>query len=229
MAQWHYKAADGRSVGPLSSAELKALADSGRVTPSTPIRQSTGQRWVPASQVKGLFQQEPRPAANRAEPTPRSPLPRPDVAPAPDSAPSGSVARRLAGIPLIGWAAISVLGTIAVGAIVPVVVLLGRNDETPPQKNVAVEKPAGETPIAKSVAPVVTPQAALPAAQAQIEKPQPPVEQLVVQEPQTPPAKETQEPPPPRPDTLLAEEEARKKQAEEEVRKKQAADQRDQA
>jgi GYF domain 2 len=222
MAQWHYRSADGRSVGPLSSAELKALADSGRVTSSTPIRQSTGQRWVPASQVNGLFPQEPRTVAERADPALQSQLPRPDVAPAPPTAPSGNVAPRRAGIPLTGWATISVLGSIAVAAIaLLVIVLLRRGEKPPPQRVVVVEKPVGEMPKPAS-GQVVEPQAAPSGATAQIEKPPAPVEKVAAILPPTPAAKETHEPPPaPRPDEQLANDDARKAQDADKTREAQ--------
>jgi hypothetical protein len=53
--QWFYKLADGRRIGPLSSAELKRLADSGQINPSTLVKQATGERWVAASRVTGLI------------------------------------------------------------------------------------------------------------------------------------------------------------------------------
>lgn len=43
-------------VGPLSSTQLRDLAESKRITPSTLIRQGQLGNWHPASQVKGLFQ-----------------------------------------------------------------------------------------------------------------------------------------------------------------------------
>ena len=51
---WYYQAM-GEELGPVSWAELKELAETGFVTPEVLVRQGGDGRWLPASQVKGLF------------------------------------------------------------------------------------------------------------------------------------------------------------------------------
>lgn len=46
---------DGRTLGPLSAADLKALADSGKLMPDDLVWQEGSQTKVPAKQVKGLL------------------------------------------------------------------------------------------------------------------------------------------------------------------------------
>jgi hypothetical protein len=60
-SQWYYKVFD-EETGPVSSSELKDLAKSGFITPDVSVRQGTGGKWVPASRVKGLFAEAPKPA-----------------------------------------------------------------------------------------------------------------------------------------------------------------------
>ena len=58
---WYYQAM-GEELGPVSWAELKELAETGFVTPKVLVRQGGDGRWVPASQVKGLFDGGSQPA-----------------------------------------------------------------------------------------------------------------------------------------------------------------------
>ena len=58
---WYYQAM-GEELGPVSWAELKELAETGFVTPDVLVRQGDDGRWVPASQVKGLFDGGSQPA-----------------------------------------------------------------------------------------------------------------------------------------------------------------------
>lgn len=54
QAAWYYNRGDER-VGPISSRELKSLADFGDMTPETLIWREGLKEWVPAKKVKGLF------------------------------------------------------------------------------------------------------------------------------------------------------------------------------
>lgn len=61
-AEWFWKIS-GKELGPLSSLQLKAMAEKGRLKPEHPVRQGAEGAWVPAGRVKGLFAQEVSPAA----------------------------------------------------------------------------------------------------------------------------------------------------------------------
>ncbi len=54
--RWYYQSM-GEDLGPLSSRELKHFAESGRLAPVDLVRLGEGVEWVPASRVKGLFQE----------------------------------------------------------------------------------------------------------------------------------------------------------------------------
>jgi hypothetical protein len=54
MTQWYVKIAD-KTVGPLSSQQLKQLAQSSKITPATLLRKGSDGTWVPARKVTGLF------------------------------------------------------------------------------------------------------------------------------------------------------------------------------
>lgn len=56
-ATWYYSRGDER-VGPITSRDLKALAEAGDVTPETLIWRQGLKDWVPALKVKGLFPAE---------------------------------------------------------------------------------------------------------------------------------------------------------------------------
>ncbi|HUT89537.1 MAG TPA: GYF domain-containing protein [Thermoguttaceae bacterium] len=58
---WYYQAM-GEELGPVSLAELKELAETGFVTPEVLVRPDGDGRWVPASQVKGLYDGGSQPA-----------------------------------------------------------------------------------------------------------------------------------------------------------------------
>ena len=53
-SQWFYQAM-GKSVGPVSSAQLQNLAQRGTITIETPVANAPNGPWVPAARVKGLF------------------------------------------------------------------------------------------------------------------------------------------------------------------------------
>lgn len=70
-AQWFVEL-EGQEVGPLTSGQLRELAEAGKVQPGTLLRRSDLSRFVPASKVKGLFSErqvggEPVTSSDRGE------------------------------------------------------------------------------------------------------------------------------------------------------------------
>ena len=59
-AEWFCQAA-GHRYGPITSGELRRLADTGIVTADTPVRKGVDGRWVRAEKVQGLFQGDDSP------------------------------------------------------------------------------------------------------------------------------------------------------------------------
>ncbi|MDB4372159.1 GYF domain-containing protein [Mariniblastus sp.] len=59
MAEWFYRVM-GEEIGPVTTNELRQRANSGQLLPETEVRKSGTDRWVRASQLKGLFD-EPTP------------------------------------------------------------------------------------------------------------------------------------------------------------------------
>jgi hypothetical protein len=53
-SKWYYCVTDNR-YGPVSSSELKALAEGGRFKPSDAVWKEGLPNWVKASSIKGLF------------------------------------------------------------------------------------------------------------------------------------------------------------------------------
>jgi len=80
---WHYKLM-GDEIGPISSQQLKELAQNGTIEFDTPLRKSSSDSWNSASKVRGLFdgpndtEQEPAPHDHAA----------PDLASSPPSPPT---------------------------------------------------------------------------------------------------------------------------------------------
>ena len=68
-AQWYYADGDIRK-GPYLVAELKSIAQSGKVTPESLIWRSGFEDWVLASRVKGLFVDEPLKESKQPETSP---------------------------------------------------------------------------------------------------------------------------------------------------------------
>lgn len=79
MQKWYYSTG-GATNGPVTVAELKELARSGRLAPTDMVRRDDMDKWHPAAKVKGLFD-APVPPTQAVEP----PVPGPDptVPPAP--------------------------------------------------------------------------------------------------------------------------------------------------
>jgi hypothetical protein len=98
--QW-YVQHNGKQYGPLTSANLKKLADEGKISPATQVRSGTEGAWVPASRVQGLFAAATAPAAgSQAAVPPRAAAPRqpatvasPPIAPPPAPPLGRAVAR----------------------------------------------------------------------------------------------------------------------------------------
>ncbi|MBI5725432.1 MAG: DUF4339 domain-containing protein [Planctomycetes bacterium] len=65
MAQWYY-AIEGRRHGPVSSGELKRLADAGELSPADLVHKQGQAGWAKALKVKGLFAEQ----AAAAKPAP---------------------------------------------------------------------------------------------------------------------------------------------------------------
>jgi hypothetical protein len=79
-AEWFY-GKDNTQHGPISAAELKQLAQDGRLKPADLVWREGMGEWIAASKVKGLFDDSPaappqaRPAAPKASPAPAVPPP----------------------------------------------------------------------------------------------------------------------------------------------------------
>jgi hypothetical protein len=73
MADEWFVQRDGQNFGPFSSAQLKQMTTSGRLLPVDLVTKGEDGRWVPASQIKGLFATSPA-AASQLPPMP-PPLP----------------------------------------------------------------------------------------------------------------------------------------------------------
>ena len=63
MKRWYYTR-DQQKLGPLSSEELKQLADSGGLKPSDLVLQEGSEKWLPANSVKGLFRKPGQPLSD---------------------------------------------------------------------------------------------------------------------------------------------------------------------
>jgi hypothetical protein len=85
MAEEYFFAKEDKQFGPFTAAQLKKLADTGRLQPTDKVRKSSMANWVSAAAVKGLFQATtaspagaaPPAAAAAPPPTPSSPTPKP--------------------------------------------------------------------------------------------------------------------------------------------------------
>ncbi len=70
VAIWHYSDG-GQRHGPVTAAELKAMADSGRLTPDSLVWKDGMSEWKPAKNVKGLFAAKPQPEDRPSKPEDR--------------------------------------------------------------------------------------------------------------------------------------------------------------
>lgn len=114
-SEWFYRV-DDKKRGPVGSADLKRLADSGVIKPADLIWKEGLAGWVAASSIKGLF---PQVASPPPPPPPEPPVARPAAPPAAPS--SGLHPQRLAvaiaaavgGIAtFLPWATVPIMGTI---------------------------------------------------------------------------------------------------------------------
>jgi hypothetical protein len=67
--QWYCEIA-GREIGPLSPVQLQSMAAKGQIMPSDCVRQGSEGVWIPAQQVKGLFEPSAVPRKPPAIPVP---------------------------------------------------------------------------------------------------------------------------------------------------------------
>jgi len=96
MADEWFVQRDGQNFGPFSSAQLKQMTTTGRLLPVDLVTKGEDGRWVPASQIKGLFATSPAPASQlppMPPPLPATasqlpPMPPPLPATAPSSNPT---------------------------------------------------------------------------------------------------------------------------------------------
>lgn len=66
----------GKEHGPFTSAQLKQLADSGKITEETKVRMGKDGKWATASKVKGLFKSRELTASQAGPPAaPKKPSP----------------------------------------------------------------------------------------------------------------------------------------------------------
>lgn len=74
MAQeWHYTQ-NGQKAGPITSAQLQALAKSGQIKPTDMVWKEGMAAWTPASKIKGLFPETAVSAKPTPPPVPSAPL-----------------------------------------------------------------------------------------------------------------------------------------------------------
>ncbi len=103
--QWYYRQA-AAEFGPYTAAQLRQLAQSGRITAATLVRPGKNADWIPASQVRSLWVAErPKPSRPANEPPPLPPRPSGSItktAAAIESQPGAPVRRRKKSAILIG-------------------------------------------------------------------------------------------------------------------------------
>lgn len=114
-SEWFYRV-DDKKRGPVGSADLKRLADSGVLKPADLIWKEGLAAWVAASSIKGLF---PQAASPPPPPPPEPPVARPA---APPAAPvtglhpqrlAVAIAAAVGGVAtFLPWATVPILGTI---------------------------------------------------------------------------------------------------------------------
>ena len=114
-SEWFYRV-DDKKRGPVGSADLKRLADSGVIKPADLIWKEGLAAWVAASSIKGLF---PQAASPPPPPPPEPPVARPA---APPAAPATglhpqrlavAIAAAVGGIAtFLPWATVPIMGTV---------------------------------------------------------------------------------------------------------------------
>jgi len=68
-AEWHYSK-NGQQHGPVSAADLKAMAQAGELAPTDKVWKEGMAEWKAAGKIKGLFPSPPGPAPDRPAPPP---------------------------------------------------------------------------------------------------------------------------------------------------------------
>jgi hypothetical protein len=81
--EWHYNKGD-KQYGPISSSDLKGLAEAGEIGPDDLVWNSSLTEWVPAQRVKGL-EFATAPTTDATAPAYTEPDPPPESAPLPAS------------------------------------------------------------------------------------------------------------------------------------------------
>jgi hypothetical protein len=72
--EWYYAQGD-KQQGPVSPAEVKSLADAGKLLPDDLVWREGMEEWIPARKVKGLFDADEAAAAKAAPPVASPPRP----------------------------------------------------------------------------------------------------------------------------------------------------------
>jgi len=78
--RWYYRLM-GEKLGPISSSELKQLAESGKVAPDTVVRKGLDGDWVLAEKVRGLFEPPSKSLETQPQTAPQSLAPSAQHAP----------------------------------------------------------------------------------------------------------------------------------------------------
>lgn len=146
--QWHVTRNQQR-LGPFTSAQLRQMAADGSLLPTDLVLKAGSQKWVAASNVKGLFAREVRSA-----PPPPPPLPPPAIGADQMTAAVPVNSRRRPGIPVWAWAAGGGVGLFVVVLVMVLVLFLGgRPTKTGPGGEVVSNGKDGETPGDKGKTP----------------------------------------------------------------------------
>ena len=113
-SEWFYRV-DDKKRGPVGSADLKRLADSGVLKPADLIWKEGLAAWVAASSIKGLFPQAASPSPP-PPPPPEPPVARPAAPPAAGLHPQRlavAIAAAVGGVAtFLPWATVPIMGTI---------------------------------------------------------------------------------------------------------------------
>jgi acyl dehydratase len=113
-SKWFYRV-DDKKRGPVGSADLKRLADSGVLKPADLIWKEGLAAWVAASSIKGLFPQAASPSPP-PPPPPEPPVARPAAPPAAGLHPQRlavAIAAAVGGVAtFLPWATVPIMGTI---------------------------------------------------------------------------------------------------------------------
>jgi hypothetical protein len=123
MAEFHIKTSEtGKLQGPFSGAQLKKLAEQGKLRPEHLVSANGGASWHPATRVAGLEFCLPHPSPQRPPPPPMPPQPSED-GPDEQSLVQLSVSKRT--LVVVGTA----FGLLCVAVGIGVLLIAGRSDE----------------------------------------------------------------------------------------------------